>query len=171
MPLGYLRLDASWLPTETWVVPLIGLLAAGLTLVAGRVFLRRRLVVPPPSAPAPIAPAPVADIDPFLQGGSGERRLAARRKGNHVEVLVTDADAVTEPVRGWVIDRSLGGLCVELARPVRVGEVLSLKPRQAPPGTPWVRVEVRSCNSSRGYFEVGVQFQRTPPWAVLLLFG
>lgn len=153
------------IPLDTWVIPLIGLLTAGLTLAGGRFFLRRRRVNSDPTLLLP------EDHDPFSQGSLGERRAAARRKGNHVEILLSNEEGTAEPTRGWVVDRSMGGLMLLLSEPADLGSILSIKPRHSPPGTPWVRVEIRTCTKSQEHYEIGCQFQRTPPWSVMLLFG
>lgn len=150
---------------QTWAIPAVGLFAAWLTLFAGRFVLSRWRAARAERTP----PGPAHD--PFDHGSATERRDALRRKDNHVEVLVSDAEAQQEPVRAWVIDRSTGGLCLLLHEEVAPGTVLSVMPRQSPPGTPWVRAEVRSCRKDKAGYEVGCQFVRTPPWGVLLLFG
>jgi hypothetical protein len=160
-------LDHESPPWQTWVIPAAGLFASLLALFAGRFVLGRRRAAR--AAPAADGPDPIHD--PFDRGSVSERRGTVRREGNPIEVLMSDADAEGEPTRGWVIDRSMGGLCLLLHDEIAPGTVLSLKPRQAPPATPWVRVEVRSCKKERSGYEAGCQFVRTPPWAVLLLFG
>jgi hypothetical protein len=150
----------------TWVIPAVGLTASLMTLFVGRFVLARwRSRVRPGAGSA----GPVHD--PFDYGSATERRTAARRGGNPIEALITDAEATAEPVRGWVTDRSMGGLCLLLSEEVGPGTILSVKPRNSPPATPWVQVEVRSCKKDRSGYEVGCMFVRTPPWAVLLLFG
>ena len=157
-------LDFSRRGWEAWAVPVIGVLTAGLTLLAGRAAIRRRRARGDGAASHD-------DHDPFEDGSASERRATVRRKGNHVEILVTDADSPDEPIRGWVVDRSLGGLALLLSQPRPEGTVLSIRPRQCPSVTPWVPVEVRTCKEDRGGYELGCQFQRTPPWNVILLFG
>jgi hypothetical protein len=153
---------ASW---QTWAIPVAGLCAAWLTLFAGRFFLARwRAGRAEQTAGGPVH-------DPFDHGSVTERRAAPRREGSHVEVLVRGAEAAQEPVRAWVIDRSMGGVCLLLNEEAAPGTVLSVMPRRAPPGTPWVHAEVRSCKREKDGYEVGCRFVRTPPWAVLLLFG
>jgi PilZ domain len=151
----------SW---QTCAIPAAGLLAALLSLFVGRFLLARSRTRQKQAAHGPAH-------DPFDHGSVTERRGTPRRKGNAVEVLITDAEAAGEPVRAWVVDRSMGGLCLHLNDELAPGTVLSLKPRNGPPATPWVQVEVRSCKKDRSGYETGCQFVRTPPWAVLLLFG
>src|SRR5690348_8363345 len=104
---------------HTAVIPVIGLMAAGMTYLAGRWALRRRRTGPP-VPPPPTEPA-APEYDPFDNGSLTERRRALRRKGNSIEILVGDGDAAAEPVRGWVIDRSTGGLCLLLSEEVALG--------------------------------------------------
>jgi hypothetical protein len=109
--------------------------------------------------------------DPFDYGSITDKRRAPRRNGNAIAILITDAEAMQEPTRGHVLDRSMGGLRLVSQNEVAPGTVISLKPLKCPPATPWVQVEVRSCNKDEAGYEICCQFLRTPPWAVLLLFG
>jgi len=143
-----------------------GLFAALLTLLLGRFLLARWRSTR--AAPV-VAAGPVHD--PFDHGSITEQRASVRRKGNPLEVLITDADVKQEPGRGGVIDRSMGGVCLLLHEALAAGTILSLKPRQSPPGMPWVQAAVRNCKKERTGYEVGCQFVKTPPWGVLLLFG
>jgi hypothetical protein len=149
---------------QTWVIPTAGLVATLLTLCAGRIVLARQRGKRAAAAEGPAH-------DPFEQGSLSERRGSARRKGSPIEVLLADDKATPEPLPGWVIDRSVGGLCLLLHDEIAPGTALRLKPRKAPPATPWTPVEVCSCTKERDGYRVGCRFVRTPPWAVLLLFG
>jgi hypothetical protein len=157
-------------PWYMWVSPAAGLFATWLALISGRLVLSRW------RAAAPVEPAAEEEkrgpvYDPFELGSVTERRAAIRRQGNPIEVLISDAEATLEPARGWVIDRSMRGLCLLVHEEVGPGTVLSVKPRKAPPATPWVQAEVRTCKQDQAGYELGCQFVRTPPWAVMLLFG
>jgi hypothetical protein len=154
---------------QTWVIPAAGLFASLLALIVGHHFLSRsHKPVKEEPGDSPRGPT---HHDPFDDGSVSERRGAARRKGNPVEVFITDAEATREPVRACVVDRSVGGLCLLVSEEVEPGTVLSVKPRNAPPATPWIQVEVRACKKDRAGYEVGCQFVHTPPWPVMLLFG
>src|SRR5262249_28242652 len=109
--------------------------------------------------------------DPFLQGMHDERRKSLRRKGKIVEVKVRDGDAQSDMGSGWVMDRSVGGMCVAMDEPLPVGAVLSVKVVRAPDSVPWVKLEVKSCRAREGRFELGCQFVQQPTWNVLMLFG
>lgn len=152
---------------QTLVIPAVGLVVALLSLVVGRLLLTRSRNRGTRASP----PAPGSAHDPFAKGSATERRVAVRRKGIPVEVILSDAEAVREIGRASVIDRSMGGLCLLLNDTVELGTIFSVKPANAPPATPWVQVEVRSCKKDRSGFEVGCQYVRTPAWAVMLLFG
>jgi hypothetical protein len=148
---------------STWVAFGVGVLTSGLTFLIGGLLIRERR--------RRAAARAEMNHDPFVLGSMTEQRASVRRKGNPVEVLISDADAKQEPSRGWVVDRSMGGLCLMLSSPVDADAVLSVKPREAAPGIAWVRVLVRNCREEGSGFAVSVQFERTPTWNVLLLFG
>jgi hypothetical protein len=161
---------ADLLPFVAWGVPMIGVAAAGLTFLVGRAVLSRRQATGAPTkGPATAAPSLPAD-DPFVFGSTFERRTAARREGNPVEVTIADP-AGGEPLHGWVLDRSVGGLGLRMEVAVPVGMVLNVRPRKAPKLVPWTELEVKSCRQNGTTWEVGCQFVQTPPWSVLVLFG
>jgi len=164
----------SW---QTLTIPIAGLGSALMALTFGRLALSRWRGRATPAEPAADGPAtdrasaagPVHD--PFDHGSITEQRTGVRRKGNPIEVLITDAEATEEPFRGWVVDRSTNGLCLLLHDEIAPGTVLSVKPRQSPPAMPWVRATVRNCKRDTSGYLAGCQFVSTPPWGILLLFG
>jgi hypothetical protein len=161
----------AFLPEVHWSIPVVGLVAASLAFVVGRRFVAGRAV--PPSAPggeAAGAGAPAGPTDVFLHGSATDRRSAPRRKGNSVDILLAPKPEA-EPIRGWVVDRSVGGLCLQTEKPVPQGSVMQVRPRSAPDSTPWTAVEIKSCRPDSGEWEVGCRFVKTPQWNVLLLFG
>lgn len=153
----------------TWIAPLIGLVATVLAYWLGVKLTERRQRQRLPARPT----TPPADPmeDPFVHGGKLERRTSVRRRGNAVAILVSDANARAEPISGWVVDRSMGGLCLCLSESFSPGTLLSVRAANAPSAVPWVQVEVKSCRQSNRDWEVGCKFLRTPPWSTLLLFG
>lgn len=108
-----------------------------------------------------------------MQSGSSlaDRRTSVRRDGAPVEIMVTSAVMKDGQTNGYVLDRSTGGLRLALANGVAPGSSIQVRARHAPDTTPWVTVIVRSCRQSESHFELGVEFDKTPPWNVLLLFG
>ncbi len=80
-------------------------------------------------------------------------------------------DKKKQPERGWVLDRSMGGIGIQSAKQIEPGTLLAVLPVNAPEMTPWVDIEVRTCRENSGGYELGCQFIRTPNWSVLLMFG
>lgn len=131
----------------------------------------RRRAVSDAEAPAPSAKG---QVDPFTSGSTQEQRKSFRRRGNPIEVLFTPEDEPQQPERGYVLDRSVGGLRVMMAREVPPGTLLSVRPVNVSPMIPWVQIEVRNCvpsGTQAGEYDVGCQFIKAPPYPVLLLFG
>jgi hypothetical protein len=159
---------------QTLAIALIGVVAAGLTLWLGSVLAGRwRGRFFDPHGKGAAAPrGNVAHPDPFVYGSATEKRTALRRRGNSIKVLISDLDAQARPTEGWILDRSVGGLCLQVeGAEVPVGTILSVLASNAPAGTPWTQVEVRSSRQEGNSWELGCQFVKTPPWNVLLLFG
>lgn len=94
-------------------------------------------------------------------------------RGAPVAVLVADAEATVEPVRGWVVERSLEGFCVELQEEGEVdpGTVLSIRVAGSSPMLPWVRVQVSRRQKVNGSWQLDCRYLRTPPWSIRMLFG
>jgi hypothetical protein len=145
----------------------IGVVAAGAALLAGRAIFQWRSNRPTMDASIKEA----TESDPFLVGSKLERRTSARRAGNPVEVVVADATGQADLGHGWVIDRSLGGLCLVFDKQCEMGQILSVKPASAAGAIFWTQLEVRSCRNTGKTFEIGCQFLRTPMWNQLLHFG
>ena len=154
---------SSW---QTWVVPLAGLLSTCATLLAGKALLRRRRALAPPQAKeAKTAP------DPFEVGSATERRISLRRSGRLIEVYISDQERKLEPVKGWVMDRSMGGLCLCVPEAWPVKSIISVRAIGAPDTIPWVLAEIKRCDSQDKHYELGCRFLNKPSWGVLLLFG
>jgi hypothetical protein len=99
-----------------------------------------------------------------------ERRQAPRRWGDPVQVSIWDGNPAMEPARGWIVNRSAGGLGVSAAQPVLEGTVLSVRVAVAPDSLGWTQLQVKSCVPSTGRWMLGCQFLQTPPREVLLMF-
>lgn len=111
--------------------------------------------------------------DPFLEGGSHERRGAPRRRGNPIDVLLSDADAEIEPISGIVLDRSSTGLALELwsEGEVAPGTVISVRPRRTTANTVWTKVVVKRCEKRRTSWVLGCQYVRAPGMNAMMEFG
>jgi hypothetical protein len=147
------------------------LLAAGVALSLVTLLVVVGKLMAPGKRKQPRPAEARRDFDPFGRGKPSEKRRATRRRGNPVEVLLTDAGLTARPIRAWVHDRSMGGLCLVLNRPITVSTVLHVRATEAKSGTPWVQITVRNRRPWETYWMLGCQFIKTPPWAVLLTFG
>jgi PilZ domain len=160
-------LGSDHIPWE-WIVPCsAGLVAAGTAFVLSRFVFARPAATPVPTP----TEKPTAEYDPFVQGSATEQRGAFRRGGNRVKILVNNPQKKGDALEAWVLDRSVGGLCLAVKEAVAEGSVLEIRAANAPPATPWVEVQIKTCRQTKEDWEVGCQFVKTPPWAVMLLFG
>jgi hypothetical protein len=101
-----------------------------------------------------------------------ERRASPRRYGDPVEVHLRSYDYVDPPcgAKGWVRDRSRGGLGLTTEKPVDIGIWLRVRPTSVPDDVAWVDVLVRHCRAQGTRYVVGCQFVEPPPHELLLLF-
>jgi hypothetical protein len=166
----FLAIQEPW--WQDAVIPSIGVVCAVLVFYLGWILSSRRTkrLQPLPLPPRPLISSETGQ-DPFVGGVFGEKRAALRRQGNPIPVLISDATVTADPYYGWVIDRSMGGLCLTVETPVSVGTIISVRPTNAPDTAPWVQVEIRRCKEEGKSWELGCQFLKTPSWGVLLLFG
>jgi hypothetical protein len=51
------------------------------------------------------------------------------------------------------------------------GSTMQVRAVNAPDTVGFVTVIIRSCRKNTDFFELGCEFEKTPPWNVLLLFG
>jgi hypothetical protein len=126
-------------------------------------LFRRRGAFPPP-APADTIASSASTLS-FT-----ERRQTLRRWGDPIQVLICDEYPANEPNRGWIVNRSGGGLGLSAARSALEGAFLSVRIAIAPDTAPWTRVQVKGCNLSSGRWILNCQFLETPPREVLLMF-
>jgi hypothetical protein len=160
--------SADW---QIWLVPGIGMACTAIALVLGwSAFGKRKPAVISPPRKGTGEPSALPR-DPFIYGSAAERRITLRRGGNPTAILVTDAECKKEPMRGWVVDRSTGGMCLAIAEKVEPGTIVNVRAMNAPETATWVQMEVKTCRKEEDSWEIGCQFVKTPPWGVLLLFG
>jgi hypothetical protein len=160
------------LPDYAWLIALSGLVVAVIVFLLGRRLLARI----PSHVWVRLLPTPLlrlakfAQVGPFSPARVARDRLAPRRKGNCVEVQLTDVTTDT-PVRGWVLDHTLQGLCLLVEQSRLEGQQLQVRPRKCPRATPWTPVRVRDCRAGTVGFELTCRFVSRPENKVLLLFG
>jgi hypothetical protein len=126
-------------------------------------LFRRRAAFPPP-APSDAVVSSASTLS-FT-----ERRQAPRRWGDPIQTLIWDEYPSNEPARGWIVNRSTGGLGLSAARPALEGSILSVRITAALETVPWTRVQVKGANPSAGRWILNCQFLETPSREVLLMF-
>jgi len=99
------------------------------------------------------------------------RRNSLRREGAPVKVVLSSPSFKSGTNSGYVLDRSTGGLRIALQAGMAPGSTVQVRAKHAPENTPWVTVIVRNCKDTGEHYELGCEFDKTPPWNVLLLFG
>jgi hypothetical protein len=100
-----------------------------------------------------------------------DRRGAVRRDGSVVRVLLSAPVFRNGVSEGFVLDRSTGGLRIAVTTELEPGSTMQVRTVNAPENVGFVTVIVRSCRPSGEFFEAGCEFEKTPPWNVLLPFG
>jgi hypothetical protein len=159
--------DSRWTNFQ-WPLTVGAGVVAGLGVVGTLHFLiRPRMTFTPPPTTKPRQET----ADPFVHGSAFEQRKAFRREGNPIEVMVVDSMTDQALRSCFVVNRCVGGLGLFAETTIEPGSQLKVRPTNAPPITPWVEVVVKSCRPATRGFEIGCQFVKTPPWAILLMFG
>ena len=144
-------------------------LAVGSVVSLGTLWLVRRRRGPKADCVAP-PPRTSSDWDEHEESFAN-RRASVRRDGVPVQVVLTSPTLRTGQNDGYVLDRSTGGLRVAVSAAIPAGTVLQVRAGNAPDTVPWVTILVRSCRNAGPHYELGCEFERTPPWNILLLFG
>ena len=146
-------------------------------LVLTYLFFRRRksgLDLDPASIAAPssrvVDEEKVATWAPPEQSYA-DRRGTVRRDGAPVRVLLSSTSFRNGVNDGYVVDRSTGGLKVLIQSAMAPGSTMQVRAANAPDTIGFVTLSVRSCRKHTDHFELGCEFEKTPPWNVLLLFG
>lgn len=155
------------LPYATYWIPfilamVIGCLAFG---VSKLMLPRRTNSVKTPEA------HPERPVDPCDWYCADEKRLSPRRSGNPTDVHLALPGRKETPQRAWVVDRSLGGLCLNVTEELAEGTQISILPIHAPEMTHWIDLEVRDCRKTEDGWEAGCSFRKTPPFSILLMLG
>jgi hypothetical protein len=165
--------------TATWVVAnLPFVVGGGVAVVVLTVMVlthRRRGGIDPGKLTAAASPHSVdaekAENWAPPEQSYADRRGAKRREGAPVRVTLASSTFRNGVDEGYVIDRSTGGLRIAMQNAIAPGSTLQVRAVNAPDNVGFVTVIVRSCRKNNDYYEVGCEFDKTPPWSVLLLFG
>jgi hypothetical protein len=100
-----------------------------------------------------------------------DRRGAVRREGQPVRVVLASPTFRNGVCDGYVLDRSTGGLRIAAQTAIAPGTPVQVRAADAPDTVEFVTIIVRGCRKNDDYYELGCEFEKTPPWNVLLLFG
>jgi hypothetical protein len=166
---------------RTWVMGNLPMAVGGLVAVLVLSFLcvnaalRRRGRDLDPSKLAAAGAAHAANEkalnwDP-TEPSYADRRGSIRREGQPVRVVLAANTFRNGAADGYVIDRSTGGLKIAAQVAVAPGTAVQVRAADAPDTIGFVTIIVRSCRKTEHHFELGCEFEKTPPWNVLLLFG
>lgn len=168
----FLESATAWLGANLPVAVGGGVALVVLTLIALGAAFRRRELDPNKlvKAAAAASPEQAANWEPAGQSYA-DRRGAVRREGQLVRVVLAAGAFRNGACDGYVIDRSTGGLKIASPAAVAPGTTMQVRAVGAPEGVDFVTVIVRSCRKTDEHFEIGCEFEKTPPWSVLLLFG
>ncbi len=147
-------------------VPYAAGLAAGALVLIAIVYRRRS---GPDFLPAP-PPSRSSDWE-IPQTSFGERRTSIRREGQAVKVMLSSPTFKRGVDSGYVVDRSTTGLRIAMGLAMAPGSTMQVRAHNAPDTIPWVTVVVRNCRNAGKHYEIGCEFDKAPPWNVLLLFG
>jgi hypothetical protein len=88
-----------------------------------------------------------------------------------IPVLITDNLTRDEPLRGWVMDRSAGGLGLLVCEALEIGTVVRVRPDRPDVPSRWVSVRIVHCKPERVRWRIGCQFVQALSWDVLSTFG
>jgi hypothetical protein len=124
----------------------------------------------PERAPLPDSIAAVTPEKEEIETATdvADRRLTPRRK-KLMRIAVRN-ESTDEHVGGWIIDRSLGGMCISVPNPIEAGALLAVRRGTAPQSIPWVELRVLNVREQGTTWELGCEYIRTPTWEVLLQF-
>ena len=145
-----------------WAIPLAGIVFFLVAVLVGWRWLSAR----------PVEQGEAGDevqLKGFLDGVTQDRRKVPRRRGNLIDVQLCRGDEA--PIRGYVLDRSQGGLRVLLDQAVAEGKGWKIRPTTSDQTTPWTEVTIRSCRRQGAQYAVGCQFDQMPNWGLMLQFG
>ena len=148
---------------------MIGVGVTGVILVISALLLCRGSRIPPESFP--LGQLHRASDWELPSDSFANRRNSPRREGQIVKVFLSSPVFKKGIATGYVIDRSTGGLRIAMKAAMPVGGTMLVRADNAPDTIPWVTVIIRSCRPVGNHYEIGCEFDKTPPWNVLLLFG
>lgn len=136
-------------------------ISAGLlALAAAFVGLSARRQAATRGKSAVVGPAPVPGRGAFLYGELPEHRAQPRQDAGGVSVFLSDEPDHTMPIPAKVIDRSAGGLRLEVGVPVMEGTAIWVRAAGEAAGCAY---RVRWCRKGERNWQAGCQADAAPP--------
>lgn len=110
--------------------------------------------------------------DAFADANTAERRRTPRRAGGSVSVTINRAGSSERPVEGWIVNRSLGGLCVCSPKAFEAESILKIRVKRGNlDPVPPVEVRVRGAREEGQRWMMHCQFTIQPSAHTLMMFG
>jgi hypothetical protein len=134
----------------------------------------------PPSCPAPPVPVQTACSHPsppelavastsVAASGEQEKRRSPRRGASLTVVQITRPGSWSRPVEGWVVNKSLGGMCLCSPRRFDAQTLLEVRPKRSPNPKSKVELRVLETREQGGRYMLHCQFVSHPPTDVFQL--
>jgi hypothetical protein len=139
-----------------------GLGAAMLVILMGVVFLRQRQT-------RPSAKTPSLSSDDSWDGI--DRREHERRSSIVPAVEIASPESSAIVTTGVIVDKSLGGLGLEVEEEIPEGARFRLRLRDAGPDADWALLEVRYARPKGNVWRIGCQFVDMSEWDVMQWLG
>jgi hypothetical protein len=117
-----------------------------------------------------------AGLDKFLQNKYvrsvfRNMKTCLRRRCVPIAVVLSDDPEGAKLTYGWVLDRSLGGLCVSADARRTEGTSLFIRATNATETSPWAEVLVKGCRRDGRRWDLDCTFAEAPLHNLLFLFG
>ena len=158
--------EVGW---ETAAAIAVGLAVMGLVFWLG---LRNRTADQSATAPAPNLISRVVSWTSMIHRGSyREKTKSLHRSGGSVDVLIASADRPDNPVKSWVLERSINAMTLVAEEPLDAGTVAKVRPLNASPEVPWVDININECSGQGTEWRIACRFVKVPPYNILMLFG
>jgi hypothetical protein len=168
------REEMEWAlpPWIFWTAVAVGVAFAGMVFWLGwTLWIRRRTRLRQLAGTPRHWKEDASPQDAFRYGLGMARRRSVRLSGNQIPVLVSLDHSKKDPLEGWVINRSQGGLRLTLAQALPVGTIMEVRAMLAQDEIPWVQVEIKNCREKGQSWELGCEFVGDPSQEVLASFG
>jgi serine/threonine protein kinase len=127
---------------------------------------------PEPPLPEPPARSQVKPTNYGQPGGPPDRRVHTRFATYPTSVQVfSDPNTADEPLRAWLLNRSLGGLALLVEEAIEIETDVWVRPTAELYSQCWFSVRIIYCVPERIRWRVGCQFLEPVSWDSLRVFG